>query len=114
VQNLSAVTAACMMVRKAVYEKVNGLDENFKVAFNDVDFCLKVREINKLIVFTPYAELYHYESRTRGAEDNREKINRFNTEINRFEEKWGLYIEDPYYNVNLSKEKENFSIEDDF
>jgi len=114
VQNLSAVTAACMMVRKAVYEKVKGLDENFKVAFNDVDFCLKVRELNKLIVFTPYAELYHYESRTRGAEDSREKINRFNTEINRFEEKWGLYIEDPYYNVNLSKEKENFSIEDDF
>lgn len=110
VQNVSAVTAACLMIRKDVYEEIEGLDEKFQVAFNDVDLCMKVRKKGKLVVFTPYAEAYHYESKSRGQEDTPEKIQRFNGEIKRFEEKWGLYERDPYYNRNLSLEKEDFSL----
>ena len=110
IQNLSAVTAACLMIRRDVYEEVNGLDEEFKVAFNDIDLCMKVRKSGKLVLFSPYVEAYHYESKSRGQEDNEEKIKRFNGEIKRFEDKWGLYATDPYYNVNLSLEKEDFSI----
>lgn len=109
-QNLSAVTAACLMVRKDVFESVNGLDESFKVAFNDVDFCLRVRQKNKLIVFTPYVEAYHYESKSRGAEDTPEKLERFNGEVQRFYSRWGAYKYDPYYNPNLTLEKENFEL----
>ncbi|RCV65570.1 Glycosyltransferase, partial [Methanophagales archaeon] len=81
VQNLSAVTAACMMVRKEVFEEVGGFDEHLAVAFNDVDFCLKIREQDYLIVYTPYAELYHYESLSRGYDDNPEKKARFLKEV---------------------------------
>lgn len=109
VQNLSAVTAACLLIKKSIFNEVKGLDETFKVAFNDVDFCLKVGQKYQNI-FTPYAELYHYESKSRGLEDSDEKIARFNGEIKRFEEKWGLWIEDPYYNKNLSITKEDFSL----
>ncbi len=109
-QNLSAVTAACLMVRKDVFNEVNGLDEEFKVAFNDVDFCMKVREKGYLVIFTPYVELYHYESKSRGAEDSPEKIKRFNGEIARFESKWGLWLRDPYYNENLTLLREDFSL----
>ena len=80
-QNLSAVTAACMMVKKSVFEEVGGFEEELKVAFNDIDFCLKIREKGHLIVYDPYVELYHYESKTRGAEDTTEKIRRFQSEI---------------------------------
>ncbi len=111
VQNLSAVTAACMMMRKSVYEEVGGLDEQFKVAYNDVDFCMKVREKGYLNVFTPFAELYHHESKSRGAEDTKEKIERLRGEGKLFEDKWNkeLMNGDPYYNPNLTLEKEDFS-----
>jgi GT2 family glycosyltransferase len=112
-QNLSAVTAACLMARKEVYDEVGGLDETFKVAFNDVDFCMKIRAKGYLCIFTPYAEMYHYESKSRGAEDTPEKIKRFNSEIKRFEEKWGLWIRDPYYNDNLTLLREDFSLRED-
>lgn len=109
-QNLSACTAACFMVRKSVYEEVGGLDEGYKVAFNDVDLCMKIRKAGYLIVFTPYAEMYHYESKSRGFEDTPEKVKRFNSEVKRFESKWGEELKkgDPYYNPNLSLLHEDF------
>lgn len=109
-QNLSAVTAALLMIKKSTFDKVRGLDEDFSVAFNDVDLCLKVRENNELVIFTPYVEAYHHESKSRGAEDSPEKVKRFNGEIKRFESKWGLYKRDPYYNENLSLKNEDFRI----
>ncbi len=109
-QNLSAVTAACLMIKKELFYQVEGFDENFAIAFNDVDFCLKVRELNKLCVYTPYAELYHYESKSRGQEDSEEKIARFQGEIALFERKWGLWSYDPYYNRNLSLQNEQFNL----
>ncbi|MBA6125307.1 glycosyltransferase family 2 protein [Pseudomonas juntendi] len=110
-QNLSAVTAACLLVRKSVYEEVGGLDEeNLHVAFNDVDFCLKVRELGYRNVWTPHAELYHHESVSRGAEDTPEKIHRFNREVEFMKNKWLTALEeDPYYNPNLTKKTEDFS-----
>lgn len=101
-QNLSAVTAAALIIRKNVFEEVNGLEENqFKVAFNDVDLCMKVIKAGYEIVWSPYVELYHYESKSRGYEDTPEKKERFSREIKSFEEKWGLWLEDPYYNRNF-------------
>lgn len=112
VQNLSAVTAACLMLRREVFDEVHGLDEGFKVAFNDVDFCMKIRAAGYLIVFTPFAELYHYESKSRGYENTPEKVARFNGEIQRFRSKWQKELDagDPYYNVNLSLDTEDFAI----
>ncbi|MBD5542588.1 MAG: glycosyltransferase family 2 protein [Lachnospiraceae bacterium] len=112
VQNLSAVTAACLMVKKSLYDRLGGLDTGYKVAFNDVDFCMKIREAGYLIVFTPYAELYHYESLSRGSEDTPEKVARFNGEACRFMERWKKELDegDPYYNPNLSLEYEDFRI----
>ena len=111
-QTLSAVTAACLLIRKEVYNQVGGLDEkNLKVAFNDVDFCLKVRAAGYRNLWTPYAELYHYESISRGAEDTPEKIKRFGREVNFMQQKWGAALEsDPYYNPNLTRDREDFSI----
>ncbi len=111
-QNLSACTAACLLMRKDVFDKVEGLDEGFAVAFNDVDLCMKIRKAGYLIVFTPFAEFYHYESKSRGIEDSPEKVARFNGEINRFMKKWGKELEhgDPYYNPNLTLEREDFSL----
>lgn len=111
IQNLSAVTAACLMVRRDVFESVNGLDETFKVAFNDVDFCLRVGQKDKLTIFTPYVEAYHHESKSRGAEDTPEKAKRFEGEVNRFYSRWGSYRRDPYYNDNLTLERENFGLD---
>jgi GT2 family glycosyltransferase len=112
VQNLSAITGACLMTRKEVFEEVGGFDANLPVAFNDVDICLKMREKGYMIVYTPYAELYHYESLSRGYEDTPEKKERFSKEVKYMREKWGEVIDkgDPYYNPNLSLEKEDFSI----
>ena len=105
-QNLSAVTAAALIIRKKVFEEVNGLEENqFKVAFNDVDLCMKVIKDGYEIVWSPYVELYHYESKSRGYEDTPEKKERFSREIKSFEEKWGLWLEDPYYNRNFDLTK---------
>ena len=112
VQDMTAVTAACMMVKSSVYEEVDGLDESFKVAFNDIDFCMKVREKGYLVVFTPYAELYHYESKSRGLEDTPEKQMRFAGEIKKFQEKWAEELKkgDPYYNSNLSLQEGDCSL----
>lgn len=112
IQNLNAVTAACMMVRKDVFEEVGGFDEKLGIAFNDVDLCLKIRQKGYLIVYTPYAELYHHESLSRGYEDNLEKQRRFSGEVRYMREKWGKIIDqgDPYYNPNLSLEHEDFRI----
>ena len=103
INNYSAVTAACMLVKKELFEKVNGLDEEFKVAFNDVDFCLKIRELNKLVVYTPYAKLYHFESKSRGYEDTPEKQARFAGEVDLFRKKWIKILNDgdPYFNKNF-------------
>ena len=110
--DLSAVTAACMLIKRSVFEQVGGLEEKLKVAFNDVDFCLRVREKGYLVVYDPYAELYHYESKTRGAEDTKEKIRRFQTEIEYMRSHWiGLLKKgDPYYNCNLSLTKWDYSL----
>lgn len=112
IQNFSAVTAACMMIRKAVFQSSEGFDEKLAFAFNDLDLCLKIRSKGYLIVWTPYAELYHYESKTRGAEDTPEKVRRFNGEIGFMRKKWGSVIEkgDPYYSPNLTLQKEDFGI----
>lgn len=114
VNNYSAVTAACLMTKKELYKKINGLDEGFKVAFNDIDFCMKIRRENKLIVYTPYAKLYHYESRTRGYEDTPEKRKRFNSEIQLFERKWKKELDkkDPYFNKNLDLYSEQCEIKE--
>ncbi|KXS55218.1 MAG: family 2 glycosyl transferase [Marinobacter sp. T13-3] len=112
IQAMSAVTAACLLVRKDVYEKIGGLDElSLRVAFNDVDFCLKVREAGYRNLWTPYAELYHHESISRGHEDTPEKQLRFQTEVETMKERWGKRLEvDPYYSPNLTKTREDFSI----
>lgn len=111
-QNYSAVTAACLMTKKKIYEQVGGLTEEFQVAFNDIDYCMKVRRIGKLIVYNPAVELYHYESKSRGLEDTPEKVERFNSEVARFIEYWKDELEagDPYYNPNLSLDKSDFSL----
>jgi GT2 family glycosyltransferase len=111
-QNLSAVTAACLVVRKKVYDEVGGLDEKLQIAFNDIDFCLKVRLAGYKNVFTPYAELYHHESLSRGEEDTLEKQQRFSSEVKVMIDRWGPLLEcDPYYNKNLTLLKEDFSID---
>ncbi len=114
-QALSAVTAACLMVRKDIFFQVGGFDERLAVAFNDVDLCLKIREAGYRNVWTPYALLYHYESKSRGSEDRPEKLKRFQREIRFMDEKWGTQLEnDPYYNPSLTLEKEDFSIAGSF
>lgn len=112
VQDYSAVTAACMMVSRRVYEQAGGMTEELAVAFNDIDFCLKVRELGKLVVYNPYAELYHYESKSRGYEDSPKKVERFQNEVDIFIRRWRSAIEqgDPYYNRNLTLDKSDFSM----
>jgi GT2 family glycosyltransferase len=110
--NVSAVTAACLLVRKAVFQEVGGLDEaNLKVSFNDVDFCLKVREAGYRNLFTPYAELYHHESISRGPNDTRAKRAVADAEARFMRQKWGKLLDnDPYYNPNLTLVFEDFSL----
>ena len=110
--NFSAVTAACLMVRRDVYEQAGGLDESFAVALNDVDFCLRVREAGYLNVLQPFSMWYHYESKSRGYEDTPEKAKRFEKEVARFRERWGETVDagDPYYNPNFSVQKEPFML----
>ena len=112
INDFSAVTAACLMVKKELYEAVGGLTEEFKVAFNDIDFCLKIRQKGYLVVLNPFAKLTHYESKTRGMEDTKEKIQRFESEIDLFKEKWKRILEfgDPYFNINFRLDKSNFYI----
>lgn len=111
-QNVSAVTGACLLVRKRLYEEAGGLEEEFAVSLNDVDFCLKLRERGLLNVFTPFAELFHYESKSRGLDDNGEKAERYNRESEKFRAKWKKQLEagDPYYNPNFSLDRSDFSL----
>ena len=111
-QDYSAVTAACLMVKKHIFDQVGGLTEELVVAFNDVDFCLKVRQAGYLVVYNPYAELYHYESKSRGLEDTPEKVARFNREIEIFAKRWPDILRDgdPFYNPNLTLENQDFSL----
>lgn len=111
-QDISAVTGACLLVKRQVYDKLNGLDEGFGVALNDVDFCLRARELGFLVVFQPDAMLYHYESKSRGLETTPEKQERFDREIARFQERYEKLLEegDPYYNPNLSLVKGDCSL----
>lgn len=114
IQNLSAVTAACIMTPRKIYDDVGYMDEEFKVAFNDVDFCLKIRETGKLIIYTPYVEFLHYESKSRGYEDTVEKQQRFKGEIDRFYSKWQGFLDkgDPYYNINLRLDNDQCAIKE--
>ena len=107
VQNYSAVTGACLMVRRALYEELGGLDEELAVAYNDVDFCLRLRQRGLLNVYVPGAMLYHYESRSRGYDDKGERHARFLRESAMFRDRWQAYIDDGdrYYNPNLSKDR---------
>ena len=111
-QDMSAVTAACMMMKRTAFEEAGGFTEKLSVAFNDVDLCLKVRKNKKLIVYDPYVELYHMESKTRGAEDSTEKVRRFQEEIEYMRCQWIDILKngDPYYNKNLSLTKWNYSL----
>ena len=110
-QDVAGVTAACLMVRKNVFEEAGGFDEQFVVAYNDVDLCLKIREKGYINLFTPFAELYHYESKTRGYEETPEKIKRFEGEQKKWLSKWDAkYPYDPLYSKNLTNEFEDYSI----
>ena len=111
-QDMSAVTAACMMMKRTAFEEAGGFTEKLAVAFNDVDLCLKVRKNEKLIVYDPYVQLYHMESKTRGAEDSTEKVRRFQEEIEYMRCQWIDILKkgDPYYNKNLSLTKWNYSL----
>ena len=110
--NVSAVTAACMMMKRSVFESLQGFEERLSVAFNDVDLCLRTVQAGYLVVYLPWAQLYHYESRSRGAEDSEEKIRRFQGEIEFMRSRWiGLLKSgDPYYNKNLTLSKWNYSL----
>jgi O-antigen biosynthesis protein len=110
--NYSAVTAACLIMRKDVFKEIGGFNENLAIAFNDVDLCLRIRSAGYLIVYTPYSLFYHHESMSRGYEDTTEKQMRFLREVTLIREQWGEVIDkgDPYYNPNLSLDKEDFSL----
>lgn len=110
--NYSAVTAACMMVSREAFEKVHGLEEALAVAFNDVDFCLRIGREGYLIVYNPYVEAYHYESKSRGKEDTKEKVQRFGDEIEFIRTRWIKMLKegDPYYNPNFSLKKCNYAL----
>ncbi len=115
-QDVSAVTGACLMVKKALYDRAGGLDESFAVALNDVDFCLRMRELGYLNVFTPFAELFHFESVSRGSDVDRaadeKKAARYNKEAEHFREKWKAVLEkgDPYFNPNFSLDHSDYVI----
>ena len=113
-QDYSAVTAACLMTKRSLFDQVGGFTEELAVAFNDIDFCMKIRSLGKLVVYNPYALLYHYESKSRGLEDTPEKVARFNREIAIFAKRWPDILKngDPYYNPNLTLRKSNFALRD--
>lgn len=111
-QDLSAVTAACLVTHKTLYQQLGGLDEiNLPVAFNDVDYCLRVREAGQRVIYTPYAELYHHESVSRGSEDSPEKVARAKRESDYIRSRWGHIIDrDPFYNPNLNYAQPDFKL----
>ena len=112
IQTLSVVTGACMVIKKSIYQEVGGLDEtNLKVAFNDIDFCLRVRHAGYRNIWTPYAELYHHESASRGFEDTPDKQMRFQSEVCYMQQRWGdVLLNDPAYNPNLTLSREDYSL----
>ncbi|SDC96128.1 Glycosyltransferase, GT2 family [Desulfurella multipotens] len=112
VQNISAVTGACLMTKKSVFNEVGGFDERYQIAFNDIDFCLKIRQMGYLIVFTPFAKAYHFEFKTRGRDDTFEKQQKFKKEKDLFTKNWRKILDskDPYYNVNLTLQRFDFSV----
>ena len=111
-QNVSAVTGACLLVKKSLFEQMGGLEESFAISLNDVDFCLKLRRLGLLNVFTPFAEAFHFESISRGLDDQGEKAKRYDEESARFREKWKeeLAAGDPYYNPNFSLDRSDFAL----
>lgn len=111
-QDVSAVTGACLLVKKALYERVGGLGEDFAISLNDVDFCLRLRQEGFLNVFTPFAELYHYESASRGSDMIGHNADRYNSESEYFRTKWKAVLEagDPYFNPNFSLDRSDFSL----
>ena len=113
--NVSAVTAACMMMKKEVFEKIGGFEEELSVAFNDVDLCLRIGKAGYKIVYNPHVELYHYESKSRGAEDDEKKVRRFQSEIEFMRSRWiGLLkAGDPCYNPNLTLASWNYGLRAD-
>lgn len=110
-QNLTAVTAACMLLRRVVLEELNGLDTDWAIAFIDVDLCLRIRQAGYLIVWTPFAELYHYEFKSRGTDDTPEKQARYRYEVLHCQQRWKKELEEgnPYYNPNLTLDRLDFS-----
>ena len=111
-QNYSAVTAACLMTKKSVFEEVGGMDAEFQIAYNDIDYCLKVRRTGKLVVYNPFAMLHHYEYKSRGTENTAEKLARYHREVDLFTTRWADLISagDPYYNPNLTRRYQDFSL----
>jgi len=111
-QDVSAVTGACLMVKKSLYEEVGGLDESFEVSLNDVDFCLKLREKQLLNIFTPFAELFHFESVSRGSDTTGENAARYDKEAEHFREKWKSVLEkgDPYFNPNFTLTRSDYAL----
>ncbi len=111
-QDMSAVTAACMMVRKSVYDQVEGFYEGMAVAFNDVDLCMKITKAGYRIVYNPAAELYHYESKSRGNEDTKAKVARFEQEVALFRQRWPEILQngDPYYNPNFTLKRSGYAL----
>ena len=111
-QNVMAVTGACLMMKKSLFEKLGGLDESFAVSLNDVDLCIRAWEAGYVNVFTPFAELYHYESVSRGLDDRGEKAERYERESEAFRAKWKELLEkgDPYYNPNFSLDRSDFAL----
>ena len=111
--NYSAVTAACMMVKKSVFDEVDGLEEELTVAYNDIDLCLKMGTAGYRIVYTPYAVAYHHESKSRGKENTPEKQARLQKESSYMTAKWNEIFEygDPYYNPNFSKKRMDYTID---
>lgn len=110
--NCSAVTGACLMTRREVFEKAGGFDEGFVLSFNDVDLCLQIQALGYRVLWTPEAELYHFESKTRGYEDTPEKLARFRREYQRFIAKWGKFLEagDPFYNPNFRLDRADYAL----
>ena len=111
VTNYTAVTAACMMMRRAVFDEVGGFDEDFAVAYNDVDLCLRIVRAGYRIVYLPHAELFHYESQSRGYDTTNEQLARDVRERELMQQKWDVAAyRDPCYNPNLTLEREDFTI----
>ena len=115
VHNVSAVTGACMMMRRDIFDEVGGFDEMLSHSYNDIDLCLQIRQKGYRIIFTPYAELYHFESKSRGLMDTPDNAVRFSQEARLFRTKWDALLRrgDPYYNINLTLDKEDYSIREE-